>query len=205
MRITWRGQLLFHIAVQDKKNGLVNIVIDPFLKTTGLKPPKMEADILLFSDPDEKCSNIEKGYGNPFLIKGPGEYDIKQVFVQGIPAKNKQDKEITSYTIEAENLKLCDLGSFGQKELTAQQLEKIGDTDILMLPVGGGLAINGSEAQKIISQIEPKIVIPMGYQTSKEKDYFLKTMGLKSIQPQNKLVIKKKDLPTEMEIVVLEP
>jgi L-ascorbate metabolism protein UlaG (beta-lactamase superfamily) len=98
----------------------------------------------------------------------------------------------------------------GQKELTEEQVEKIGNIDILMIPVGGVYTISSKEAAKIISQIEPKIVIPMHYQIPKLKikleglDKFLKTMGVKSPEILNKLTIKKKDVPEEgMEIKVL--
>ncbi len=193
MRITLHNQSLFHITTQDKKNGLVNIIIDPFALKS--KTSKLEADILLLSRQNEKAVDIKSLSGNPFLINGPGEYEIKQVFIRGIFAKDEENKEIAIYTIEAEDLKLCYLGGFDQKELIAEQLEKIGDVDILIIPV--------MEAKRIINQVEPKIVIPTRCKSAKEMDKFLKTMGLKSIEPQNKLVIKKKDLPQKMEIIIL--
>ena len=118
----------------------------------------------------------------------------------------------TIYLFEAEDLRFCHLGDLGQKQLTDEQLEKIDGVDILMIPVGGGYTIDSSAAQKIIGQIEPKIVIPMHYALPKQKQdlddvaKFLKTMGKNSIVPQDKLVIKKSALSENgMEIVVLQP
>jgi len=167
------------------------------------------------------------------LINDFGEYEIKEVFIQGIFSyhDNCQGKERgtnTIYTIEVEKMKLCHLGDLGQKELNSCQLEKIGDIDILMIPVGGVGTLDSKGAAKVISQIEPKIVIPMHYQIPysgrrpdgqyrpklsmavEEKldgvDKFLKVMGQKLVEPQPKLVIKKKDLLEErMKIVVLKP
>ena len=113
-------------------------------------------------------------------------------------------------------MRICHLGDLKQKELTSWQIEKIGDIDILMIPVGGTYTISSREAPKIISQIDPKIVIPMHYQIPKLNlpakkrlegvDKFLKTMGKKSIESQDKLLAKKKDLPEDgMKIVVLRP
>jgi len=138
------------------------------------------------------------------------------VFIEGIPAfhDDKEGKERgldTIYTIEAEEMRICHLGDFGQKELTPEQLEKIGDIDILMIPVGGVFTIDAKEASKVIAQIEPRIVIPMHYSVPKLKikldgiEPFLKEMGRKSVEPQEKLLVKKKDLiEEETKIVVLQ-
>jgi L-ascorbate metabolism protein UlaG (beta-lactamase superfamily) len=81
-----------------------------------------------------------------------------------------------------------------------------------MIPIGGTPTISAKEAVKIMSQIEPRIIIPMHFQIPKLKmkldglDKFLKTMGIKSITPEQKLSIKKKDLSAEeAKIIVLSP
>ena len=206
MHIIWHGQACFQILTNPAKGEQVRIVIDPFSSEIGLRLPKMEADILLVSS--DSFLPAAKFVGNkPFLITEPGEYEIKKIFIQGIPSNHT-----TIYTIEAEGILLCHLGDIKQKELTNGQVERIGDVDILMIPVGGTSTISGIEAAKIISQVEPRIVIPMYYQIPKLKikleeiDKFLKVMGEKTIEPQNKLVIKRKDLPSQgMKIVVLKP
>ncbi len=243
MQIIWHGQSCFQILASRGKNGQISIVIDPFSEEIGLRLPKLEADILLVSHDHYDHNNVKAVSGNPsagsgqapFLISGPGEYEIKEVFVQGISAwhDNSQGKErgpMTIYAIEAEELRVCHLGDLGQKELTSEQLEKIGEADILMIPTGGVYTIDGKDALKIMSQIEPKIIIPMHYYLPKLKtelpkeakvkkraefsspvklddlDKFLKAAGLKKIEPLPKLTIKKKDLPEEeVKIVVLKP
>ena len=217
MQIIWHGQSCFQIITNQGKNGQRTIVIDPFDETLGLRVPKLEADILLVTHDHYDHNNVKAVGGNPFLISGPGEYEIKGVFIQGIPAfhdkvKGKSQGKNTCYTIETEEIKLCHLGDLGQSELTEEQLQALGEIDILMVPVGGIYTINGEDASKIISQIEPKIVIPMHYALPKLKvklegiEKFLKVMGKKEVQPLNKLSIKKKELPQEeMEIVVLGP
>ncbi len=217
MIIIWRGQSLFEIATSRGKNNLVNIVIDPFSEEVGLRVPKLEADIVLISHEHYDHNNVKAVAGNPFVIKGPGEYEIKEIFIQGIPAFHdnslgKERGQVTIYTLETEELRLCHLGDLGQKELTSEQLEKIGPVDILMIPVGGTYTIDGKEAVKIMSQIEPKIIIPMHYSLPKLKakldpvDQFLKAVGVKKIEPQNKFSIKKKDITEEeAKIIVLQP
>jgi len=151
------------------------------------------------------------------LIGGPGEYDIKEVVVEGIPAfhDNSQGKEKginTIYIIETEEIRICHLGDLGQKELTTEQLDKIGDVDILMIPIGGTYTINSDEAIKIMAQIEPRVIIPMHYHIPNLKikldkiDNFLKRLGIKKIETLPKLSIKKKDISAEeVKIIQLEP
>ena len=223
MQITWKGQSCFQILSNQGKNNHVSIVIDPFDEATGLRVPKLEADIVLVTHQHHDHNNVKAvspspgSTESPFLIQGPGEYEIKEVFVQGIPAFHdsvggKERGTNTIYVIEAEELRICHLGDLGQKELTSDQIEKIGEVDVLMVPVGGVYTISAKEAVKIMSQIEPSIIIPMHYQLPKLKikleglDKFLKTMGIKRLEPTQKLSVKKKDISAEeAKIVILTP
>ena len=217
MNINWRGQSCFQILTTPNKNGQVSIIIDPFDKETGLKVPKFQADVLLITHDHEDHNNVKAVSGDYLLIDGPGEYDIKSIFVQGIPAfhDNSQGKEKgnnTIYTIEAEDIRICHLGDLGQKELSSEQLDRIGDIDILMIPVGGLYTIDASEAVKIMSQIEPRIIIPMHYHLPGLKykidgiDKFFKALSIKKTEILPKLSIKKKDISTEeVKIIQLEP
>lgn len=217
MHIIWHGQSCFQIIASPKIGEQIKIVIDPFSEEIGLKLPKLEPEIVLVTHGHYDHSNIKGVSGSPFLIEGPGEYERKDIFIQGIPSyhdekEGKERGQNTIYTIEAEDMRLCHLGDFGQKELSPEQLEAMGDIDILMVPVGGNFTIDAKGAAKIISQIEPRIAIPMHYHLPKlkvkidELDIFLKEMGRKSQESQPKLLIKKKDLiAEETKIVVLQP
>lgn len=217
MKITWAGQSCFQISVSHGKDHNADIVIDPF-SGIGLKEPNFSADVLLVSHQHKDHNSVDLIKGKPFVIESPGEYEVGGVFVQGIESFHddnggKERGKNTIYLIEAEDMRVCHLGDFGEKQLSDAQLEKIGQVDILMIPVGGTYTISSQEAQKIIGQIEPKIVIPMHYALPKLTvdlegvDVFLKTMGKKETPAQDKLVIKSNALPKDgdMEIVVLEP
>jgi len=202
MNITWHGQTCFKIGTQKNKGGAVNILIDLFDKEVGLKPPKNDSDIFISS-----VSGGKNDSPSAFLINGPGEYDISGVSVQGIANKNN-----TIYKIEAEDIKICHLGVLDNSGLSTSQIEEIGDIDILMLPVGDQKSLDAKSAIKIMSEIEPKITIPMYYKVPglKEKldsiDVFLKALGIKSLKAEQKLSLKKKDIPSEeAKIVILEP
>jgi L-ascorbate metabolism protein UlaG (beta-lactamase superfamily) len=195
----------------------VKIAIDPFSKDLGLKVPNAEANVLLISHDHFDHNNKEAISGNYFLIDQPGEYEVKGVYVKAIPSfhdnqKGKERGENLIFLIEAEELRICHLGDIGQKELENGQLEEIGEVDVLMIPVGGTYTISFKEAIKIMSQIEPKITIPMHFALPKLKvkldpvEKFLKSLGIKSLKPEKKLSVKKESLsPEEAKIVLLEP
>lgn len=216
-KIYWAGQSCFQIEVSNSRDHSADIVIDPFDEDTGLKFPSLSADIVLITHDHHDHNNVKSVKGTPFIVKGPGEYEVKEVFIRGIPSfhddkDGKEKGQNTIYLIEAEDLRFCHLGDLGQKQLTDEQLEKIDTVDVLMIPVGGEYTIDSQSAQKIIGQIEPKIVIPMHYSLPKlkikldEVSKFLKTMGKPSISPQDKLNVKTSTLPKDgMEIVVLQP
>lgn len=215
MNINWYGQSCFQILISAGKNETTSIIIDPFDESIGLKlPRKLEADVALVTHDHSDHNNVKRISNNPFIIDSPGEYDVKEIFAQGIPSfHNEKGEKNIIYKIEAEKIKLCHLGDLGQKELTTEQLEAIGDVDILMIPVGGVFTINAEEAVKIMSQIEPKITIPMHYKLPDLKikldslDNFLKVLGIGKLEKLPKLSIKSKDLSQDEEakIIALEP
>ena len=219
MQIVWKGQACFSIVITRGKQEQVKILIDPFEDSIGLKLPPQEADIVLVTHGHSDHNNVKIVKGDPFIIDSPGEYEVKSVFVQGITTfhDDVQGKERglnTIYTITTEGIILCHMGDFGQKELTPEEVDKIGNVHVLMIPVGGTYTIDGKEAGKIISQIEPKIIIPMHYALPKLKpnlakvEEFLQVMGKKGLEPQGKLSLKAKDVAgetKEAEIVVMRP
>jgi L-ascorbate metabolism protein UlaG (beta-lactamase superfamily) len=200
MIITWLGQACFRI-----QSGDLTVVIDPYSKDIGLTPPRFKADVVLVTHDHYDHSNAESLAGEPMVIKGPGEYEVKDVYVLGLETfhDDVQGKERglnTIYKVGIEGMQVAHLGDFGEKEVRDQTLEELGDVDILLIPVGGKFTIDAEGAAKAIKKIEPKIVIPMHYKIPGLKidlggvDEFLKEMGTAKIEAQDKLTIKKKDL-----------
>lgn len=212
MVISWYGQSCFKI-----QSGDITLIIDPFDKSIGLTPPRqIGANIVVVSHEHPDHNNVASIGGDPFVIASPGEYDIKGVKVRGIFSfhDNEGGKERgtnTIYIIGIENMRLCHLGDLGQKELNEEQLEDIGNVDILMVPVGGHRTLDAEWASGVIKQIEPKIVIPMHYKVPSlnidldSVDKFLKEMGADKKEAVEKLTIKKRELPAEeTEVVVMK-
>jgi len=210
MTISWFGQSCFRI---ETKEG--SVLIDPFSKDLGLKLPKIKDDLVLVTHDHYDHNNLEDMGPEVFIIKSSGEYEKNSIAVRGIPSfhdklQGKERGLNTIYVIKAEDMTLCHLGDLGQDKLDDSQVEEIGDVDILMIPVGGSYTMNYKEAVEVISQIEPKIVIPMHYKIKDLKmadidgaDKFIKELGL-TPEKVEKFKITKKNLPIEeLKLVML--
>lgn len=209
MIIQWFGHSYFRI---DSKNKI--IAIDPYSQTaTGLKPPRFKADILLITHQHEDHNNKDIIMSDPFILDGAGEIEIGGVFIEGVLTyhDNNQGKNRgtnTIYIIESEDITICHLGDLGEKTLKEETLEKVANTDILLIPVGGHYTIDYEEAVFLINQIEPKIIIPMHYALPHLKikldpvDKFIKAISKKA-EVLDKLIIRKNNLPEETKLIIL--
>ena len=216
MELIWYGHSFFEIKSKSNQEKIV-IAVDPFLEKIGLKPPrKIEADILIISHQHYNHSNKKIIRGDFFLIEEPGEYEIKGVKVKGIlsfhnKVEGKKRSLNTIFVIDIEGIKICHMGDFGELELSPSQLEDILGSDILLIPVGGNFTISGKEAAKIVSQVEPKIVIPMHYKIPgvkldlEDENPFLRAIGIREKEKIKKLKVKKNELQKDgTEVVLLE-
>ncbi len=218
MIIQWYGHACFKLQGYSDE---VTIVTDPFDPSTGWKLPKFQADITTISTdtPDHNFSDAVKKTDSktPFVLRGPGEYEVKGVFMYGIDISKKRESEkrketrTTIYSFSFDELYVLHCGSL-DRLLTEKEIDQIGKVDILLLPVGGGSAMDSKTAVECIGQIEPRIVIPMQYKLSGFKsdlgsvEQFLKEYGVKATETSDKLKIFKKELPAEeTKIIVLNP
>lgn len=210
MNITWYGQSCFRL---EAKEG--SVLIDPFSKETGLRAPRIKDDLVLVSHGHFDHNNTENINEEAFLINMPGEYERRGIYVRGIlsyhDANGGTERGLnTIYVIKAEDMTICHLGDFGEAKLSDEQVEEIGDVDILMIPVGGKYTIGAKEAVEVISQIEPKVIIPMHYKIKdlnmdiEGPDKFVKELGL-TPEKVDKFKIQKKLLPVEeVKLVMFE-
>lgn len=219
MDFKWYGQSCFYISGKKKRKSRkkVSILTDPFDESTGLKLYKKNVEVVLVSHDHKDHNNLSAVNDEAFVIDGPGEYEVQNTFIRGIfsyhdEEKGKKRGANTIYVIESEGMNICHLGDLGQKELTDEQLKEIGEVDILLIPIGGTYTLNSKEASKIISQLEPKAVIPMHYKIPgldldlDGPESFFKAMGKKNIEAEDKVSISKSNLSDgEIKVFKLEP
>ncbi len=193
MTISWYGEACFLL-----ESGGVRILIEPPQKESGISPPRLKSDILIYSRPGEARP------AETFIIDSPGEYEIKGINVLGVA-----DEENILYNIEIDGIKISHLGFLG-KDLDNGKMALINDPDIVLIPVGNGAVLDAEKAMKLINKIEPLVAIPMLYDIKGLKikraplSVFLKESEAKE-SSQPKLTIKKKDLiEEETKIVILD-
>jgi L-ascorbate metabolism protein UlaG (beta-lactamase superfamily) len=209
MEITWYGHACFRLS----DRGIV-IATDPYGKDLGYTRPPFRADVVTISH-DHPGHNNRIGFrGGPRFFDGPGEYEVKGVFITGIATYHDGRSGATRgsntvFLFEFPGVTICHLGDLGHVPAQAQ-VEALSAVDVLLIPVGGLHTIDASKATEVISLIEPRLVIPMHYKTPKEKARlhtvarFLKAMGLAPIPPQPELKVTKSSLPEETQVVLLE-
>ncbi len=216
MDIYWLGQACFKL-----KGKNVTVLLDPFDPDfTGVKLPKdLSAEVVLTSHSHKDHNNTQAITSSPsgalpMAFSEPGEYEVGGVVITGIESfhdesSGSQRGKNTIFHMLFDNLNIVHLGDLGQSKLTEEQITQIGDVDILLIPVGSIFTINGKVASDIVSQLEPKIIIPMHYYIEGLKfqldgvDKFLKEMGAESVIPAPKLSITKDRLPEESMVVLL--
>ena len=211
MEITWLGHSCFRLRGRDAA-----VVTDPCAKSTGYTIGRPAADIVTVSHDHPGHNNVAVVQGEPRVVEGPGEFEIAGVLIMGIRTYHDAEKgeklgRNTAYVIEVDDVRICHLGDLGHVP-TSDQVEELSGVDVLLAPVGGGNTIGGAAAAETVSLLEPKLVIPMHYQTPAAKDElepldrFLKEIGAKGAleERQPKIAVTKSTLPHETKVQVLD-
>lgn len=209
MDISWYGHSCFRLS----QRNYATIVTDPFnAKVIGYSPIKLKADIVTISHATPGHNYLD-GVEFQHALTRPGEYEIGGVFVIAAPMYNTS-AENTRYNIvyvmDFEGLTVAHLGDLDHVP-SQSEVDALGQVDIALVPVGGGGALNASQAAEVISLLEPSYVIPMHYktpQTTLELDTlerFLKEMGISHVEQtlDTFKINPGSELPEQTQVVVL--
>ena len=210
MEIIWSGYSCFRLKGKSSV-----VVTDPTPPGLGYTLDTTPADLITVSHQHPNHNFTESITGSPRMISRPGEYEIRNVLIIGIPSYHDAENgdrmgKNTIFVIEIDDITICHLGDLGHP-LSAKQIEEIGNVDVLLVPVGGTDTIGGSLAAGVVRAMEPKVVIPMHYKTptlAKELETverFLKEMGVAEAVPQPKMVLTKSSLPLTTQVTLLNP
>ena len=198
--------------------GDTTLVLGPVSKASkNFKPVNFGADVAFVSlnNADMNgASEAGRGDKQPFVVTGPGEYEVKEIVASGFPSGSKYGNEPltnTIYSIHFDGLSVLYLGALGDLDLPTEVLE-MDEPDVLIIPVGGQGTLSPAEAAKLAVKLEAKIIIPILYDLprvagGKAGDMlkqFLKESGAEGTKPVDKLTIKPRDVAgKENEVVVL--
>jgi len=208
MIITHHGGEFIKITKGDS-----TIVFNPISKESKLSGPKFGADIVLITTADKDFNGVmqvTRGDNEPFVIKGPGEYEVEKVFIKGFPSVSKyggSERPNTIYIVTLEKMNICFLGALSDSKIDPKFFEDTDGIDVLFVPIGGEGVLTPAEAHSVGVKLEAKIIIPIHYDGVGKKDSlkaFLKEEGSEKEKPVEKLTIKKKDVDGRIgDIVVI--
>lgn len=217
MNIQYYGDYCFKITAKPGGRATEDIVIwtDPCDKSTGLRSPQGQADIVFLSHLNGVDFDSDGLRGEKVMIVNPGEYATKGINAFGISSYQDMESgavrgQNTIFVFQVESMNLCFLGALGH-ELTPQQIEKIAAVDILFVPVGNQDTLAVKQIDDLIRKIEPALVVPMHYRmdgmetTIDDEKVFCTEIGTCPAEKVTKLNLKKKDLEGKsMEIVLFD-
>jgi L-ascorbate metabolism protein UlaG (beta-lactamase superfamily) len=212
--ITWLGHACFRLRGRD-----VAILTDPYEGTDwGYPPLTTSANVVTVSNDHPHHAGLSAIEGEPRVLRGPGEYEIGGALIWGVRTSRPADgngqagSKNTAFVIQLEELTVCHLGDLAASPLTAEELTRIKDSDVLLVPVGGHCTINAAQAAEVVAQIEPKLIVPMHYATEETRgsvalddiERFCRELGASEASPRARLNVTPTSLPSEPTVVLLE-
>jgi hypothetical protein len=185
------------------------IVVDDNLAELGAKTVTKPDDVALFTGPHGSVKAR-------LMFDGPGEYEVSDISVIGIPARAHLDEKgtlaATMFKLVAGEQSVLITGHI-YPELDDKQLEAIGMVDVMVLPVGGnGYTVDPVGALRLIKEVEPKIVIPTHYADTslnlpvpqQELANALKEMAMEPKETVSKLRLKPAELTDVTQLIVIQ-
>lgn len=205
--IRWYGHNCFRIRGKDAV-----VLTDPVGRETGFSLAKTTADIVTISSDSPEHANLGAVKPEFDTVRGPGEYEMHDVFITGIrthldEAKGKERGHNTVYLIEIDGMKICHLGDLGHA-LGEEDIATIGDVDILLAPAASA-SLDPARAAEITGQLSPKVVIPMQFASGSgdralaNLENYCRNLGVSVPEPTDKLSLKASDLGETMQVVAL--
>lgn len=216
VRVQWFGQSFYQITGA----GGVCVVVDPFDNTFFNYPiPKgLKADIVLVSHEHADHANTGIVGGSPLVCrseKGVGRFDRRGVQVTGTATFHDESQGAergrnTVYGFEVDGVRFCHLGDLGHL-LSDAQIKSIGPVDVLFLPCGGFFTIDVGKLDRLVGQLNPRVVVPMHFKTRHTPklpiapaDSFLAGKSNVKRLGADSFAISKDGLPARPEIWLLE-
>ena len=207
IKISWHGHSCFEI-----EEGNNTLVTDPHDgRSIGIPTPNAKADIIFVSHDHydhNSVKTVQKEHS--IVIDKLVEKNVKGVKIKGISSFHDESKgakrgENIIYKFVVDGISFCHLGDLGHKT-DSVILKKIGDVDILFIPIGGNFTIDSKQALEIINYIKPNIAIPMHYKIGglslpiETIDSFLENNDNETFKVGNEVEIEREDIPEETEI-----
>ncbi len=167
--VRWWGQACF--TVTSEEEGGATVLTDPFSESPGFNYafPDLEPDVCLVSHDHGDHNAVDRVAGAPAVFRGAGEHQAADLTFIGVATFHDEQEGAARgdnlvFVWEMAGMRFCHLGDLGHV-LTEDQVQAIGEVDVLMAPVGGIFTIDAAKAVQVGQQLHARIFIPMHYRT----------------------------------------
>lgn len=206
MFVSWFGTSALKIEYKVGEDTAV-LLVDPYTMKGETMPRNLAAQVALFTRGEEDAITLMK---EPYTVSNPGEYETSNVAIVGI--RNPESKTApVLYRFSVEELTIGHLGML-DKKLPDNLVAEFDGVDVLFVPVGNNEVISAETAAELVTQIEPRVVVPICFQSGdsgkqfKDVQPFLKELGITNPTIEERARLRKKDLPEDtMLTIVLKP
>lgn len=161
MVITYHGAAFCKVSQGD-----TTLAFCPIGKQSSLSIPRSSADIALIplSLPDfNGVDSVSHSGKEPFVVDGPGEYEIDGIMIRGFVSEGPHGSPNTVYAVHWDDISFCHAGALTAPTLPGDALESLGDIDVLFIYLDEEAGLHARDAQKLVKQIEPHIIIPLAH------------------------------------------
>lgn len=217
LQLTYYGHSAFLIENSSK------ILAEPYSPGLGYGTIDLPADLITVSHNHFDHSYVEGGRGAAIIhgLTPEGEWsrvkeNLGHVHLYTVSSYHDDQKgnrlgKNSIFVFETAGIRLVHLGDLGHS-LETEQIDLIGKTDLLFIPVGGHYTLPYEEILQVIESLSPAVVIPVHYRTEYYRDQNLGTLedflNKKPPYPVFKkkscLTIKREELPVSTEIWAME-
>ncbi|MBI4136190.1 MAG: MBL fold metallo-hydrolase [Candidatus Vogelbacteria bacterium] len=222
MIITYHGAAMVKVS-----HGEWLAVFNPIGHSSEFKSSRFSADLAMVSlndpaynglaeaTPPERFCRAGFGGRKPFVIDGPGEYEVAGTFIRGFASPGPGAKINIIFDLALDGKRLVHLGALADPDLPTSVKEELVPVDILFVPIAGSPRSRSGEAgdellsprtaYQIALSLNPHLIVPVHY-TPETLKQFLKEAGEEGLKTLDKLAVRGKELAeNEAAVAVLEP
>jgi L-ascorbate metabolism protein UlaG (beta-lactamase superfamily) len=151
--IIWHGHSCFEINSEDAV-----IVLDPYTEVPGYGRLELEADIVLASH--EHGDHNARFRVSISKRKVDVNVEVIDTFHDSKQGKLRGQNKI--HIVALGDMRIAHCGDLGHA-LSKEQIAKMQNLDLLLIPVGGHYTIDADTAAEIVHRCNPDVAIPMHY------------------------------------------
>lgn len=156
MKITWLGHSCFKVETKG-----YTIILDPYEdgSVPGCAPVRETADEVLCSH-----EHFDHNFREGVRLREHGESPVKVEVLSAYHDDRKGELRGSSkiHILDDGQVRIAHMGDLGCR-LEAEQIERLGKLDGVLVPVGGYYTIDAVQARELVKQLNPRVTIPMHY------------------------------------------